>query len=303
MRLRRDEQHLPAPHRGRRDGVFIALGLLAGLLVAVFGGDVLARVRGDHPAGPADSSVTRDIRQDVDPVVTVAKDDEGVAPSPAASPGEAVERFLAAEVEGDHARSLALLTQAGRVEYRSAAAWRAAHANIFPVRSYEMGTVDERAADAEVLTRIRYRSTLDEVIGLVPARAQAAWRVLRESGGWLVDFDATEVTPILPDDTGASASVRRWVAARQRCEPAEEYSAGLVGRATLADRLCGTDGPPSLGPVGRLDPSDGAPFVSAFGAPAATWARTVDVRSPVALTVVLAPVEDRWLVVGVLAGR
>jgi hypothetical protein len=46
---------------------------------------------------------------------------------------------------------------------------------------------------------------------------------------------------------------------------------------------------------------DAAPLQTSFGADVVTWARTVQVDGPVPLRAVLAPLDDAWTVVGVLA--
>lgn len=290
-----------APRRRRgRDVVIVAVGLAAGLGVSVFAGDVRDLVRGDAAPAPAAAPLRPSVEEfaDVEPVSA-----EATPSSPAASPSAAVEQFLAAEREGDHARSFALLGSDGRATYRSPAAWRASHANFFPITGFEVRGVNDAGQRPEVVTGVRYRSGIDEVIGLVPASAEVTWPVVEEDGGWLVDFDGAQIFPELPADDGAADATRRWALARQGCEEAEEYSAGLVGAATLADELCDAEGRLELGAVSPLEVDDSAALVSAFGAAATSWARTVRISAPVPMTVVLAPVADRWLVVGVIAPR
>jgi hypothetical protein len=56
----------------------------------------------------------------------------------------------------------------------------------------------------------------------------------------------------------------------------------------------------ATGAVRTLDAlADPSPVLNAFGPDAAAWARVVDVRRPAPLQVVVAPVDDKWLVVGV----
>lgn len=290
--------------RRRRDLLVVGAGLVLGIGVSVFADDVSELVRGDtgsavrtaEPAAPGE-------RQEFSPVVADRPAGEEVAATPAATPSQAVERFLAAEVERDHERSFALLSAAGRSTYDSPAAWRASHASFFPVSGFDVRGVNDAGTSTSVVVDMRYASSLDEVLGLVPARAEVTWPVVKESGGWLVDFDGAGIDARFPAEDGAAEAARTWATARQSCDKATEYSAGLVGAATLAERLCRAKGRLVLGPVSPLDSSDNSAMVSAFGAPAAIWARTVRISGPVELTAVLAPVDDRWLVVGIVAPR
>lgn len=274
-----------------RDALVVTVGLAVGIAAPRVVDAVTDRSDNKAPAQRAAAVKTGPI-----PKVNPAAPDETFASTPAPSPAEAVERFLTAEADSDHARSFGLLSAADRATYRSPTAWRAAHATILPVVGFDVRNV----ADTRVVTDVRYRSTIDEVVGLVPARANVAWPVVAEDGGWLVDFSKAEVDAQLPPDAEALTMAGTWAAQRQKCAPAEEYRAGLVGRITLATKLCRARGELTVGEVARLDTSIAAPFVSAFGASAPALARTVQLAGPVPMTVVLAPIEDRWLVIGVL---
>ncbi len=292
----------PFGTRRRRDVVIVVAALLAGFGGAVFAEDAreLFRRDRDDPAVAASTLAAIEGRT-FDDVPPAAPDAEPVPAEPASTPSEALERFLAAEVAGKPDRSFALLSTAGRAAYRSPAAWQASHAGFFPIMDYSLVGVNDAGDSTEVVTDVRYRPSLDEVIGLVPARAEVTWAVVKEAGGWLVDFDGAEVSPRFPADAKALTAVERWALSRQDCEEADEYSAGLVGLSKLADSLCDARGRLTFGDVAPLDSDDSAAMVSAFGAPAVTWARTVRITGPVDLTAVLAPMGDRWLVVGVLA--
>jgi hypothetical protein len=50
-----------------------------------------------------------------------------------------------------------------------------------------------------------------------------------------------------------------------------------------------------------LSQLDAPPLQSSFGAEVVSWGRAVTVEGAVPLRAVVAPVDDRWLVVGVLA--
>lgn len=286
--------HTVAGSRGsrRRDAAIVVVALLVGM-GGVAGFNALT--------GPDDPAPSATI--DADPGSTpapLAESDAGVVPgTPAASPQAAVEAFLDAEVAGDFEDSYALLTEAQRAGYGSAPAWTNAHADFFPVTGYRI----RDAADGSVTTEVEYRSSLDEVVGLIPARGVVQWAVVEEDGGWLVDFDASTVQAIYPDDAAASDAVADWARTLQRCDEPDQYEGAMVATADLvrlAESLCDSTGRVAAGSPRTLDEFDATPFVSAFGTDALAWGRAVDLSGPVELTAVVAPVDDRWLVVGLL---
>lgn len=220
---------------------------------------------------------------------------------PAPTPAEAVARFLAAEVAADFATSYGLLAAADRATYAGPAGWTRAHGFLYPVTNFTLGDVTERDGRAEVAVRTELRSGLDEVMGLVPPAAASTWVAVPEDGGWRVAFDQSTISLEYRADDDAPAGVRAWVEARRACEAAPEYDGGLLGVASLADRLCRAEGETRVGTPGLLDdPVDAAPFLAAFGEDAGRWARVVPVDGPVALRAVVAPLGERWVVVGVL---
>lgn len=279
----------------RRDALIIVIALLVGMGgVAGFGA-----LTGSDDTDTSSATIGSDVDAEFDPAPLPETDGDITPGTPAGSPTEAVEQFLAAEVDADFDASYSMLTRAQRSEYGSAAAWTNAHADFLPITAYEIvDTVDDRITAA-----VEYRSSLDEVIGLVPARGRVEWVVAQEAGGWLVDFDATSAEALYPEDAEASDAVAQWARSHQQCNTPEQYEGALVATADLrraAESLCDTTATITAGDAGALDEFDGSPFVSAFGTDALSWARAVDVRGPVELTVVVAPVDDRWLVVGLL---
>jgi hypothetical protein len=212
---------------------------------------------------------------------------------------EAVELFLTAEQQGDRAQSFALLSDPVRQDYGSAAAWQADPDAVPTVLGYE---VEEEApatgGAAVVVTVTRYRSSLDSVAGLVPARARTRWAAVQEDGGWAVDLDATTQEPLLPDEAGLLPAVRAFVEEQQACP---EPDPALRGDTAVAAQLCGAAGDPALGPAGPLTPLDVGALQASFGGDVGVWGRVVEVTAPVALRAVLAPLDDSWQVVAVLA--
>lgn len=292
--------HPPAPGRSRgrrwRTPLAVVVAFAAG--VALTGG-----LPGGDDGDGSPSATIVDAATDVDgePFEPVEVGDPSLpAGRPAETPLAAVEGFLDAEADGDFEASYELLTDAQRADYGSPAAWVDAHAEFFPVESYEI--VEDRG-DGTVVADVQYRSTLDDVLGLVPARASVEWPAVQHEGGWLVDFDAALVEPVYPDEAAASEAASEWAAALQRCEEPEQYGGALVAPLRLvrqAEAICDTTEAIRAGSPQSIDPTDAGPIVSVFGAEAQSWARTVDISGPVDTTVILAPVDDEWLVVGLL---
>lgn len=219
------------------------------------------------------------------------------------TPAEAVTAFLSAEQAGDYEASFGYLADAVRIDYGSPAAWAADHPDALPpVTGFAIeNAADSGASTAAVTTLTRYRSTLDAVTGLVPARAQTTWATVREDGGWAVDLTATTQSPVLPADGDAGAAVQAWAERLQQCGGSDSDIDALRGRSDLVRQLCRAPGDVRAGAVAPLAQVDAAPLQTSFGADVVSWARTVTVESPVPLRAVVAPVDDAWIVVGVLA--
>jgi hypothetical protein len=221
------------------------------------------------------------------------------------TPRGAVEAFLVAEVRGDTTASYALLSAPDQMSY-STNEWIHAQADLprylgFAVRA-DQPLVD--GSGTEVLVDAVLRSQLDEIVGLVPAHATATWTAVPEGDQWRVDLGRSRFTAVLPPDADATTAVATWAQARQQCQAAPAEYRSLVGSPSLADALCGARGAVQTGPPRTLDQlPDSTPVLNAFGAEAATWARVVSVEGPKKLDVVVAPVNDQWLVIGVTALR
>lgn len=216
----------------------------------------------------------------------------------AASPEEAVRGFLTAEQAGDYAASFDFLSDADRGLFGSAAGWVASHADyVPPVEGFEI----EGAEGASVVATVRYTPSLDAVIGLVPAAARVTWAVA-DGEAFGVDLEATTAEAQLPSDERAPAAVLAWAEQRQSCgEPTGEWRGDLLGVPAIADELCDSSGEPTVGAPEFLGPAEGAPFSAAFGDEVSSWARVVTVDGPVPLRAVVAPLDDDWVVIGVLA--
>jgi hypothetical protein len=287
---------LPA---GLRNASLVVGGIALGLGVAVGASTLTGN---DETAAPA-AFGRQALPEGSEPLLDPSRLAEVEGPRTRAdSPRQAVEAFLSAEQSGDHKASFGYLADPVRLDYGSPASWAADHPDALPpVTGFDIeGATSGDAPTAAVSTLTRYRSSLDAVSGLVPARAATSWATVREDGGWAVDLAATTQSPILPPDDAAIPAVQAWAEGLQACEvPAEELGE-LRGRANLARELCQAPGDVRVGTVGPLAQMDAAPLQTNFGADVVVWARTVTLDGPVPLRAVVAPVEDTWTVVGVL---
>jgi hypothetical protein len=242
-----------------------------------------------------------DNRDPAAPAASAASADVEPPDAPAPTPVEAVGRFLAAETRGDYATSYGLLGASDRAAVGSRAEWEIAHANLPTMTGATLGAVRGDGLRVEVESEVTFEPALDETRGLVPARADATWIAVAEYGGWRVAHSERRVAAKYPDANGAVSATETWVQARLACRAGPEYDGGLVGAAGPVAALCNARGPVEVGPVTNLEPGVGVePFLAAFGPQALSWARVVPVARPVPLAVVLAPVADRWVVVGAL---
>lgn len=279
-----------------RDSVVAVVALSVGLgaAVLVLGGD------GDDAASAAGPDLSE--IEVATPVTAPTGDVPLGRPLPDA--GAAIEAFLAAEVERDHEASFLLLSPVDRAALRTAARWQARHDDLPDLEAFEVGEVAEDGDRAVAAVAVRYDPALDPFVGVVPAEAETAWSLVREDGGWTVDFERTTITPRYPPESRVAASVQQWVERRVACDDGGdlEYAGGLLGSASLADDLCGADGDVRLSAASPFASERGAgPFLSEFGDEVLEWARVVELRGPSPMRIVLAPLGERWLVIGVLA--
>jgi hypothetical protein len=221
--------------------------------------------------------------------------------APATTPRDAVHAFLDAEVAHRYDASYGLLSAPDREQQVSRSAWAANHADLPTITSYSIDGAQLRDGRADVAVRLRLHAELSATDGLVPDRARATYAAVAEDGGWRVAFGDSSLEPQYPSTAAAPDAVRAWVRARTQCRHAPEFVGGLLGAPARADRLCGARGSIHVGRVRRLpETAQDQPFLAAFGSAVHDWARVVAVDAPVRLHVVVAPVGEQWLVVGVL---
>jgi hypothetical protein len=242
---------------------------------------------------PAQPSEIPDLRPSV----------QTLLPAPPVDPTETIRQYVAAEIAGDSARSYTLLSDAARDTAGSQADWIAGSFRRPAIVAADLDAATERGSTrrsiATVTGTITFEPRLDEVSGFVPAHADVAWQLVAEDGGWRIDIANSTVHPLLPDEADAAIAAATWARDRQRCSDAGEYAGSLLGSPVLAEQLCDVDGEFVAGPPGRLGDTLATQMVAAFGPDAATWARTVALSGAADLTVVTAPLGDRWVVVGV----
>ena len=288
-------QAAPPPRRSSRLvlGITLVVGLVAGLGIArllvgtspattpsVQGLDLPGVAEGPPPPPPPSA---------------VEGDRLGV--QDATSPEAAVRGFLTAEALGDFAASYAFLGPDDLATYPTAAAWVAAHADLPPITGF---TVEE-ATGSTVVTLTGLRSTLDPVLGLIPARSRDTWETVEVDERFRVDHGASATAALYPSDEQVSAAVARWAEARQECRTEFQADAALLGAPALAEQLCGASGAVVVDEAAALrDGAEGTVLLNAYGPDVYTWARVVDVLEPVALQAVTAPIADEWQVIAVL---
>ncbi len=287
--------------RGVPSGALVAVAAVALLVVGIGTGFLLARTGGEPAVLPNAEGV------ELPPSVPAT-----AAPSAPATPagepvqapteaGAAIRAFLQAERARELERSFELLAPVDQQELGPLPFWRNLHADLPVLRDFTLEGVQRSGADrARATTTVRLRPLLDEFVGLIPGTARAEWPLRRTGDGWRVVFSERTLEPIFPAAVQAVEDTRDWVRARQACEPAG-LEGGVYGRTDLADALCNASGAVRLGQAAPLEPGpETAELTAAFGEEVFSWSQVVDVRAPVRLRAVLAPIGDVWEVIGVL---
>ena len=285
-----------------RQRLLIALTLVVGLAIGLgvarllSGGD-----SGDDRPSVADldlpGSPTPNGAEDQPSAPAPPASDQVASVESATSPQAAVEGFLTAEALRDFEASYPFLSQTDHVAYTTPALWVAAHAEFPAVTGFEV----EAVTDATVVTVTAFQSTLDPVLGLIPARARGTWQTIEQDGGWRVSYLDSTIQPLYPSDDGVAPAAESWATARLACGTQAEAEGGLLGAPDLAEELCEAEGELTLGPVGVLrDGTETTALLSAFGPEVFTWARVVPIEAPVPMQIVLAPIADAWQVFAIL---
>ncbi len=251
---------------------------------------------------PLDSVVPAE-RVDVPTFDAPADQEAALSEPPATNPVEAVRRYLAAEVDGTLDRSYGALSRESQDDVGSIGEWVDSAPQRPTIVEFQ---IDPAAGDAAsgvttvvVASELALEPRLDEVSGFVPRQATVDWMVVAEDGGWRIDLSGSSLEPILPDEQGATEAAELWAAARQECRVDGEYEGSLLGSPALGDELCQLEGTVVAGPPAPLEDAMTAQVVAAFGPDALRWTRTVPISAPLTISVVTAPYDDHWVVVGV----
>jgi len=245
---------------------------------------------------------------------------------PQATPTAAVSAYLSAEINLDFDASFALLDEADRAKVGDVTAWAAQQPDRPTYRTF---SVLSTSATGVVTTTVDLVPRLDEAIGFVPATAQVGWVTTASAAGYTVAASKAAVTPILPADAGSVTTAISWAndIANGVAPGDVQYDGSLLGQPELVEQLAtlGAGSGSSAGsgnaagsgssagsgstavfssvgsPISIEDWPAATTVTNAFGAGAFDWARVVSLQGPKNLDVVLAPLGDRWQVVGVIA--
>jgi hypothetical protein len=221
-----------------------------------------------------------------------------------ANPGPvtAVELFLTAEIAGEFEASFEMLSQADQESAGGVEGWIAEHYLVVPtIRGFRFTADSADGTRAEISADLSLEPDLDQVVGLTPEKAASTWVLFEEAGDWKVAFEESRIEPVYLDDEGAPAAVEEWAVRRQNCEPTTEWDASLLGFPSLAEAMCGSEGPVEAGEAVPLaDAAESEPFLAAFGPEVGLWARVVPIDGEHPLRAVVAPIGDEWVVIGVL---
>lgn len=226
-------------------------------------------------------------------------------PIPARHLADAVKTVLDAAVRGDDAASFPVLSYQSRVEIKDVADWSRRRRQLptvlgFRIESGSQGDAGDRAG--KVVVTVDQQPALDPFRGLSAAHERDTYTGRKVKDGWLVDAEPS-VELLLPADGLAHDAAVAWVRAVQSCDKAAARALQAVdvlfGNASGAAGLCGKPGDPVAGEVGRLAPGVAATdIVAQYSTDSLGWARAVRITTPVAFSVILAPVGERWLVIG-----
>jgi hypothetical protein len=219
-------------------------------------------------------------------------------PEPVAALGS----FLQAEVAGDVTASFEFLSAADQEAAGGSGGWAAEHVLVMPViRGYRITNDALSESTVAVSAELSLEPSLDPLVGLTTAQADSRWILRAESGTWRIVLTESSIQPVYLNDGSAAQDVEGWVTELRNCQPATQWKGALLGFPILAGEICGARGEVVIGATSRLsDAAESAPFLAAFGPDVGQWARVVEVESPIRLRAVVAPIDDQWLVIGVL---
>ena len=222
---------------------------------------------------------------------------------------EAVSAFGQAIVDGRPQDAFALLPEVEQTRIGSPTRF----ADVLSREPSWLSSSLDAAPSADGVASIRVVQTpvIDEIRGVVGSSALVALPVRKEPSGWKVSWERRSVTQQFDAaERQAEGDVIAWADARQKnCSvprsdltavPAGEHTGGLLGALWLTDQICTTPGPVSVVEVGDIYTlDDPQALLDAYGSGAYQWARVVTLAAPHAMHVIVAPLADRWVVVGI----
>ncbi len=222
----------------------------------------------------------------------------------APTPTDAVSRYIEGEIAANSTASYGQLSADDRaaVGYED---WEQGQDERAPYVSFTI----LNATDETVVVDARFTPAINEVVGVVPGRAEVTFGVRSEDGGYRVSLDDTAMRPRFPDRSLAAPVAQSWLTASQACRADEraslEYDGSLLGTLGLVESLCGLTGDSRAPRSGTYDElTDPSIMLSAFGGDAADWTEVATFTGLAGLEklqVILAPLGDQWVVVGGVA--
>lgn len=225
-------------------------------------------------------------------------------PAPAPDATQAVVGYLDAEIAGDYVTSYGRLSAHDRTAIGDLEDWEVGADNRPTVTSYRIVDVVGDTVHVEIDSV----AAVSEIYGVSPASATIEFATEREDGGFRLTLLNSTMTPNFPSDDLAAPVATQWVEAARSCDDGTrgslEYDGNLLGTLALAESLCGVPGAVSGVSVGLLDSlDDPSTILNAFGEQAGEWSRVVRIEGVAGtppVHVVVAPLGDRWVVIGAL---
>jgi hypothetical protein len=192
--------------------------------------------------------------------------------------------------------------------------------------------LDRAETEGEIMAlRVTQTPMIDEIRGVVAPSSVVKMPATKEALGWKVSWERRTIAQqFAAPRSRLEADVARWAQARQKqcartetsskesdgdgaagnvdtangksskTAPEGEYSGGLLGAVWLAEELCTVPGLVTISTVGDIyNLDDPQPLLDAYGSGSYQWARVVTLAAPHAMHVIAAPLDQRWVVVGV----
>lgn len=207
---------------------------------------------------------------------------------------------MAAEQQGDHAASFALLNDTARRAYKDEPDWADRRTELPAITGFKI----EKTSGDQVIALVEHEPGLDPFIGLSAAQERQTWKTEKADGGYLANAEP-DVEYVLPPDTEAKAAATSWVSVVQACDEkaatAMQALPEIFTKSLKASTICKADGDIRAGAVENLDAGpESSDIVAQYSTDALIWARVVPVTvGDISVKVALAPIDDVWKVMAV----